>query len=111
MAQMTDFAPQVRYITSITQALQAVITTSVAHEYVSGTIIRIYVPLPWGMQQINLKQAAITVINSTSFSVPIDSIMFDAFAIPVSPEQNAQSVPIGEITSILTAAKDNIAVR
>ena len=105
----TDFVPKVRYISSITQASSAVVTTTTAHEYVTGTIIRFVIPPEFGMAQINLMKAPITVINATDFSVPVESLKFDPFIVPGTPTQNAQSVPIGEITSILTAAKDNIA--
>lgn len=109
MAQTTDFVPVVRYITDITQALIAVVTTSEAHEYVSGTIVRLYIPLAYGMQQINHKKGAISVIDATSFYFPLDTLLYDPFVVPVSAVQQAQCVPIGEITSIVTAAKDNIA--
>lgn len=101
-----------RIITAITNSNPAVVTTSFAHQYKSGTIIRIDVPPADGMPQIDQMFGPITVLSPTTFSIPIDSTNFTAFSIPVSPPSSintcAQAVPIGEITPILTAAVQNV---
>ena len=99
------FQPAMRIITSITNAQQALVTTSFAHQYRTGLIVRLYIPLYFGMQQANEKSGKITVTNSTQFLIDIDTTNFDAFVIPpnrVPPNdqtQYAQAVPFAEVNS------------
>ncbi len=107
------FGPAMRLIAGITNSNPAVVTTTFANGYITGTIVRFDIPVPCGMQQINSQTAPITVLSPTTFSVPIDTTTYDIFAIPgmPSPHDNicAQVVPIGEVNSILTAAVMNLA--
>src|SRR5580658_841612 len=107
MADYQCFAPQfpvlqpaVRLIAAITNSNPCIVTTTFAHQYVSGTIIRFDIPPACGMQQINLMFAPITVINTTQFSAEIDTTTFAPFSVPsgLGPHVNicAQSVPIAE---------------
>lgn len=106
------FKRAMRLIASITNALPMLITTTFAHGYVSGTIVRLDIPQADGMQQANQQFGPINVTSPTTFTMPIDSSNFEPFAIPVSPPPYintcAQVVPIGEINSILTAAVQNV---
>ncbi len=106
------FQPAMRLISSITNAFPAVVTTTFAHQYVNGTIVRFDIPFADGMQELNLQTAPITVTGQTTFSIPIDTIRFSPFAIPVGapPYINtaAQVIPIGEIASTLDAATVNV---
>lgn len=106
------FQPSMRIITAISNSNPAIITTSFAHNYVTGTIVRLDIPPADGMQQANQFSGPILVLSPTTFSMPLDTTNFDAFAIPVSPPPTvntcAQAVPIGEVNSILTAAVQNV---
>jgi hypothetical protein len=103
------FQPALRLINAITNAHAAVVTTSFAHNYLDGMIVRFYVPDGYGMRQINQKTGTIIVLGSDSFSVDIDSLSFDPFLLPnPTPVQEASVVPIGEINSILRAATRNV---
>ena len=112
--EFPTYLPAMRIITSITQANPAVITTSFAHNYVTGEIVRISVPYthgdyPWGMEQIDDQEGTITVLNDTQFSIDIDSTDFDAFVTPGgAPPQRPYVVPIGELNSQLNAATRNV---
>lgn len=106
--QQPVYKPAMRAITAITQAEIATITTSFDHSYISGTIVRIIVPEEFGMTQINQLSGTITVINTTQFTIPINTLYFDAFVYPVAPVQVAQVVPFGEITELLEAAVVNV---
>jgi len=112
--QLPTYLPAMRIITAITQAIEAVVTTSFANDYVTGEIVRISVPFEngrntWGMGQIDGLTGTITVINTTQFSINIDTRAFDALVVPGAPiNQRAYVVPIGEINSILSAATRNV---
>jgi hypothetical protein len=106
------YQPAMRLISAITNSFPATITTTFAHQYISGTIVRIDIPFADGMQQLDQQTAPITVLNATQFSIPIDTTAYTVFAIPAGapPFINtaAQVVPIGEINSILDAATVNV---
>lgn len=105
------FQPAMRIVTGITNAFPAVVTTSFAHQYLNGTIIRIDIPPGFGMQEINQQYAPIVVLSDTTFNIGIDTTLYSSFSasvlFPLS-EQLAQCVPIGEINSQLTAAIQNV---
>lgn len=102
------FQPAVRLIASITLANPAVVTTTFDHDYITGEIVRLDIPLASGMQQMDKRVGTITVTAATTFSIDIDSSSFDAYVIPV-PELNCgQVVPIGEVNSLLRAATKNV---
>lgn len=105
------YQPAVRVISGITNANPAVVTTTQNHLYLSGTIVRIDIPnlafgeTAVGMQQINQQFGPITVLTDMTFSIPIDTTNYSIFSAP--GPQSPQSVPIGEITEMLTAAVVN----
>ena len=106
------FQPAMRLIAAISQANPAEVTTTFAHQYVSGTIVRLDIPEADGMQELASTIWPITVTGSTTFTVPVNSTTFSAFAIPEDAPRHvftcAQVVPIGEITSTLAAATKNV---
>lgn len=107
------FGPAMRLIAGITNSSPALVTTTFAHGYITGTIVRFDIPPADGMQEINQQTAAISVLSPTTFSAPIDTTNYTPFAIPigVSPHVNtcAQVVPIGEVNLLLNAAVKNLA--
>lgn len=105
------FQPAMRIITNITNSNPCVITTSFDNDYVTGLIVRLYIPQGYGITLLNHIEGAITVLTTTSFSMPIDSSNMAAFIVPLAPplsEQYPQVVPTGEINSILYAATRNV---
>lgn len=102
------YLPKRSQISSITRALDAVITTTTDHDLISGEIVRIVVPQSYGMPQIDNQIGTITVINDTSFMIDIDTVEYDAFIVPSNVKQFAQVVPIAEINSTTRAAVRNI---
>lgn len=104
--------PAMRLISAITNANPAVVTTTFNHLYITGTIVRLDIPFACGMQQANQLTGAINVLSPTTFSISIDTTLFDIFSIPnnVSYLVNtaAQVVPVGELNSQLTAAVQNV---
>ena len=110
--QFPVFQPAMRIIVSITQSSPATVTTSFAHQYNSGCVVRFDIPPACGMQQINQQTGTITVTGDTTFTVPIDTSLYDAFSIPVSPPPSvntcAMAVPIGEDAEYLNSAVQNV---
>jgi hypothetical protein len=104
------YQPAMRIITAITNAPIAQVTTSFDHLYLTGSIVRLDIPLGFGMQQANQLFGPITVTGSTTFTIPIDTTTFDAFSTPSGYPQNAQSamvVPFAENSDTFTSAVQN----
>ena len=116
--QNPTFQRAMRNILSITQDSSALVTTTFDginpgnHQYGNGLIVRLYVPIGFGMVQANHLSGPITVVNDTQFTIPINTTDFDAFVLPAFQPgaygTPAQVVPVGEINSILTQATENI---
>lgn len=106
------FQPAMRLIASITNSFPAQVTTTFAHQYKSGLIVRLDIPNAVGMQGANGLTGAIVVDSSTTFLINIDTTNFSPFSIPPSPgpfeDICAQVVPIGEINEQLDQATRNV---
>lgn len=108
--QFPVFYPSMRIITAITQNFPALVTTSFNHGYASGLIIRLVIPLGFGMQQANDLYGSITVTSPTTFTITVDTTYFAPFIVPVSGPaslQYAQAVPFGEVSSTVYQATVN----
>lgn len=102
------FQPSFKFISAITNAQQALVTTSIPHGYETGIIARLYIPYGFGMVQADQLFAPITVVNSTQFTIAIDTSIFDAFSNPGNNlQRTAMVVPIGEITQEIYQPFDN----
>jgi hypothetical protein len=114
------FYPYRRVITNISQATNAVVSTSSAHGYVAGQAIRFNIPLALpivspavssGMIQLNptaynnyLYATVVTVIDAYDFTINIDTTGFSPFVFPTAvpsqvPITPPEVFPIGENTS------------
>lgn len=106
------YTPSRRWITNITAANPAVITVSVAHNYLVGDKIRIHVPSEFGMTQMDGLQATVTAVTASTITTDIDSSAFTAFAFPTSAVAAtgitfASITPIGEVATKLTSPINN----
>jgi len=106
MSSTTYFYPYASDISSITRGNPTVIVTTEAHGLLSGNIARVNTVYNGTMPQINGLFGIVTVLSSTSVSLPIDSTNFDAFS--TNANQAAQLVPIAEINSTLQNAEQRI---
>jgi hypothetical protein len=102
------YRPAMRIVSAITNAYPALITTTFAHDYVDGAIVRLIIPERYGMQQANQLQGAILIVSPTSFYIDINTTLFDPFSQPINARQCAQVVPIGEIAETLKSATVNV---
>jgi len=109
------YSPYRRYITNITVANPAVITVSVAHNYVVGDKIVIHIPdRRFGMTQIDGMQATVTAVGAATITTDINSLAFTAFDFPTSAQAAAGcSFPhvtaVGEVATKLTSSLHNTA--
>lgn len=95
------FYPRTRYISAVTAAASAVITTTVDHGYAVGQKVRIYIPRFWGMTQLDNTVGTITAITASTFTINVSTLGFTAFAYPTSAQAAAGIgfpivVPFGE---------------
>lgn len=97
------FYPRTRFITSISQAAQAVVRTSVTHGLQRGMKVSFKVPPIFGMVQMDGLTGTVVAVDTTNtvntFTVDIDSSAFTAFAFPANgnqPFSPAVVVPAGE---------------
>lgn len=84
-------------------------TTSQPHGYFDGAYIRIdMAPDPdlFGMTQVAGNVYLITIIDTTSFSIGVDTSSFDAFTYFTHP-QACQCIPVGEVALSLLSAEKN----
>lgn len=105
------YQPAMRIITAITNGFPAIVTTSFAHQYLSGLIVRLFIPRYFGMVQADKLQGAITVIDDVTFSINLDTTYFDPFVVPVQTPLTAQLanvVPFGELTSQFNGSTANV---
>lgn len=131
------FYPRRRFIASIAvattgtaaagnpamQANQALVTTTVTHQYVVGQSVRFIIPtvtaLAFGMTQLDGVEATIIAVGDTNalgltntFRVNVDVSGFTAFAWPLTASGGrftfAQVVPVGEDTALALQANANI---
>jgi hypothetical protein len=84
-------APSFYYVTAITQAAQAQVTTSQANTYVVGQKIEFTIPGSFGMTQLNnfnqnqSKPPIITsIIDAYNFTINVNTTGYTAFAFPAS---------------------------
>lgn len=107
------YLPRRRWITGITAANPAVITTSIDHGYAVGSRITIHVPADFGMSEMEGLTATVTAVTASTITTDIDASGFTAFAYPTSAVAGAgvsfpHIVPFGEVSTILTQATDNV---
>jgi len=105
------FYPTNRTIINISQAVNAVVTTSVVHQYTVGQKVRLMVPsASYGMVEANNLLVTVTVASAatpTQFTCNLDTTGFTAFTWPTTlatRQQLAQVIPVGEECSNFTPA-------
>lgn len=94
MTISNSFIPNRQLVSAITQANPGVVTTTEAHGYNTGLFVRLFFPLDVGMNKLADKVVAVTVVDTTSFSIGINTTNFDIYS-PVGTSQLAQVIPVG----------------
>lgn len=96
------FYPRRRFISAVTAANPAVVTTTVAHQFTVGQQVRFVVPAGYGMVQLDGLTATVTAVAASTITTDVDSSAFTAFAWPLTaavPFTHAQVIPVGEDSS------------
>jgi hypothetical protein len=106
MTLYNQFVPANQPIASITNANPGVVTTSQAHGYLTGLLVRLFYPTSFGMPEANNQVFTITVVSTTTFSLGVNTTTYQPFTV-ASTKQIAQVIPVAEIASILTQAVVN----
>ena len=117
-ARFPEYQPANRNILSITNSNPMIVTTTFdgttpgINQYGNGLIVKLFIPEGFGMDQARNLEAPITIIDTTSFAIHVDSTNFIPFIIPdrlpgfyATP---AQVIPVGEITSTLLQSTRNV---
>jgi len=108
MAILSNFQPRRRLISAVTNALQAVVTTTEDHGYSVGQVVRLLVPAIYGMT-VEYVEATIVAIPATDqFTVDLDTSALDAYAEPAVPYTTGSdpSFTQAQVTPI-TGVEDN----
>lgn len=105
------FYPRKRYVTDITQAVNANISTSVAHGLTPGQQVRFSIPVIanfTNMYELNPSTAnnfepatVVSIVDDYNFTINVDTTSFTAFQWPtiaVQPSSFPQVIPFGEDT-------------
>jgi hypothetical protein len=106
------YSPYRRYMTVMTAANPAVITVSVAHNYLVGDYVTLHIPAAFGtMSTFDQKTALVTAVTASTMTLDFDSTGF-AFAFPTSA-QAALGVSFAHVTNVgerlkVTSAMDNV---
>jgi hypothetical protein len=103
------YYPRRRFISKITQATNAQVSTTVAHQYVPGQAVRFNIPAVSGMTQLNptsannyLYATVLTVVDSYNFTINVNTSAFTAFTWPTIAQMPAsfpEVTPLGEDTA------------
>ena len=109
--QYPVYQPAMRIISTISNSNPAVVTTTFAHQYRSGLIVRLIIPTGFGQAELNEFHGAIEVLSSTTFSIDINTQFIAPWSAPdeyPANAQYAQVVPIGEVNSSVYGATQNV---
>lgn len=110
----SPFYPRKRYVTNISQAVNAQVATSVAHGLTPGQAIRFNIPAVSGMTELNSTAAnnyfystVLTVIDDYTFTIDTNTTGFTAFTWPTIAQQPSsfpEMTPVGENTATALTA-------
>lgn len=103
---ISSWNPVLREIAAVSNSNPAVVTTTDPHNYLDGLIVRLYLtgsPMPVRIQDTFV----ITLIDQTSFSIPLDTTNFPIF---LPPETNQISSITNANPMVVTVGAHNFFV-
>lgn len=95
-----NFTPVRRLLASVTNGINAQVTTTVAHGYFTGQWVRLIIPGAYGMV-LDYVPTLIEVLSDTQFETQVDTSSLLPFVSPSAPPAftQAQVVPISGVTN------------
>jgi hypothetical protein len=112
------YYPRRRFVTNITQAVNAQVSTSLEHSLTVGQAVRFNIPAVSGMIELNptpvnnyLVATVLTIVDAYNFTIDVDTTAFTAFTWPTVAQQPSSFPtvePIGENTAIGLLANQNV---
>lgn len=108
--QFPVYKPAMRIISNITNDFPATVTTTFNHNYITGLVVRLLVPIGYGMIEANQLFGNIVVTGDTTFTINIDTRYFNTYTTPSIPYdyQIPQTIPFGEVNSSLLSSTKNV---
>ena len=96
---LTNFVPRRKEISDVTNATNAVVTTTEDHGYFNGQIVRLHVPEDYGMVLRFVQATILSVDSPTSFTTDVDTAELAPYLTPSTPPGFTQShvVPISGV--------------
>jgi hypothetical protein len=95
------FTPKEFNIASITNGITTLVTTTTAHDYVVGQLVRLLISQLFGARQFNEQTAyVINIPSNTSIILALDSSSFDLFIPhPTLETTQPQVVAVGDVNT------------
>lgn len=92
--------PSALEITAITNSKPMIVTTEAdpvnqQNNYISGQLVRLFIPYGYGMQQANGMTAKILLVAGNDFTLDVNSTNFDTFSVPSTGIKPASLSPAG----------------
>ena len=78
---INEFYPRFSYISAITNAIQALVTFTEAHDFTPGEIVSFRVGKAFGMSEINNKRGKALIIDTLTIIVDIDTTTWTPFSL------------------------------
>lgn len=91
----TDFIPNLRHISNITQARQAIVTFTEDTNFTLGEWVSFRVPPANGMIQLNNQKALIIALTPNTITINVDTLGFFPFISGTDPQIPCVAVPAG----------------
>lgn len=88
-----EIVPNWKYITGITNALEAVVTCSEEHDFFLYELVTLHVSKYYGMVQADGMTAKVLALDSTTITLNLDTTSFTPFVYPISEELEKQTTP------------------
>ena len=102
------FYPRRLYVTNVTRATNAQVSTTIAHGFVPGQSIRFSIPTVSAMVQLNGQIATVaSVVDDYTFTINVDTTAYTAFTWPTIAQQPSSFpmvTPVGEDTAYALAS-------
>lgn len=88
-----EIVPNWKYVTNITNALQAVVTCADEHDFFLYELVTLHVSKYYGMDEVDGVTAKIIDLDSTTITLNLDTSSFTPFVYPISEDLERKTTP------------------